>query len=401
MVIGPELTSSPILNRDSTKASPTIPILNDERPSGPIFPIEIISKIITCLQHDRKYATLASMALSNSTFNNLVIPKLYETITITKTNMLKLRYGHETRIMKHSPRSLQPDGVCHDDTDCPSSAETYRSRYGTDQPRKDWAVRHCLRLIFDIPINMVDTIKNLACRLPCQPYGRVEEIVFTSQRISYCFHAWAKETVVLPPLGWPSRMDKGLLKPRRVVIYTPIDRRLSYQLGCLQMLRRQARLVLHLDHRYSATTPRRDLAFTTLDVHFTQPLANDYPCVDSHLAAWLVHDHDARTTEDRSERIQLFDIPSLIINDQDRPERQDDATELARLILSRHVHEQVTRKGHVIPGRTKAIMDRIEFKNSEDGEDEYPVLKPRPVSYTSPNTCHVMKADHVGTEATR
>jgi len=380
-----ELTSSSALDPDTIKTSSTTPDPNNEKPSGPTLPIEIISKIVIYLQHDRKYATLASVALANSTFYGLVIPKLYETITITKSNMLKLKYGHETRIERHLPRNSQPEGVCHDDVNCPSSAETYRSHYGTVQPRKDKAVGHCLRLIFDIPINVVDTIKNLASRLPCEPYGRVEEILFTRQGISYCCHAWAQVTVVLPPLGAPCRMDKELLKSRRVVIYTPIDRRLSKQMRCLQIFRQQARLVLHLDRCYSATTPHRSLAYTTIDIHFAQPLTNDYPSVDSQMAAWLVHDHDAGITKDRIQRIRLFDIPSLIINDQDRPKHQDDATELARVILSRHVHGQVTRKGYVIPGITKTIMGRIDFKDSEDGKEEYPVLRPRSVSLAPPD----------------
>jgi hypothetical protein len=40
------------------------------------------------------------------------------------------------------------------------------------------------------------------------------------------------------------------------------------------------------------------------------------------------------------------------------------------------------------PELTAAIMDRIDFEDSEDGGEEYPVLKPRPVCHTLPYLKH-------------
>jgi hypothetical protein len=387
-----ELTSGPTVDPDSIKTSSTSTTRNpnNEIPSGPIFPIEIISKIVTCLQHDRKYATLASMALANSTFYDLVIPKQYETITITKTNRFKLKYGHDTRIMQHPPRFLQPKGKCYDDADCPSSTETYLSLYGTKQPRKDRAVRHCLRLIFDVPMCLVPTIQSLTNRLPCQPYGGVEEIVFTHQGISYSYAE--PLAVALPPFDLPAgrvrRMDQRLLKSRRVVIYTSMNRPLSYRLHGFHIDRQSS---LHSGHSKIKDTPNRSLAYVTIDIHFAQGPKKSDQSVESRLAAWVIQDYE--DDDDHGFRIRLFDIPSLIIREELRPKRNNDATELARVVLSQHVQQQLREDGEE-SRKTKAVIDRIDFMDSEDGEEEYPVLRPRPVSPCGQT--YVLEPDETG-----
>jgi hypothetical protein len=264
------------------------------------------------------------MALANSTLYDLVIPKLYETITITKTNRLKLKYGHETRIMKHLPRLTQPEGVCHDDADCPSSAETYRSRYGTNQPRKDKAVSHCLRLIIDAEMFLAGTIDNLAGRLPCQPYGRVEEIVFTLESIAYG-HAYSLETVLPPsdlPLGHVCPMDQQLFRSRRVVIHTPTDQRLCYQIREFHGVRQFRQLSLHGEHLGASVNPNISFAYATVKIRFAPDPTTPDQKFRAQLAAWLVHDYEEVAPKDS--RIQLLDIPSLITPERHRQGHKDE-----------------------------------------------------------------------------
>jgi len=380
-----ELTSSPTLDNIPIETSSTTPDPDNEKPSGPTLPIEIISKIVTYLQHDRKYATLASMALANSTFYDLVIPKLYETITITKTNMLKLKYGHDTQVAGHFPRPTQEHGVCTDDADCPSSVETYRSHSNKEQPRKDRAVRYCRRLIIDVPMSLVKTIENLACRLPCQPYGRVEEIVFNLQGISYVY-AYSLDTVLPPsdlPVGRIRTMDQQLFRSRRVVIHTPIDLRLSYQIREFHRLQLR-QLSLRGEHLGASVAPYLSFAYATVKIRFASDPTTPDQKFRAQLAAWLVHDFEEGDWEDF--RIQLLDIPSLITPERHRQGRKEDVTRASRKMLSAHVHHnpRVQRNSDL----TAAIMDRIDFEDSEDGEGEYPVLKPRPVSHTLPRIKH-------------
>ena len=327
------------------------------------------------------------MALANSTFYDLVIPKLYETITITKSNMLKLKYGHETRNMKHLPRNSQPEAVCHDDVNCPSSAETYRSRYDTNQPRKDKAVSHCRRLIIDREMYLAETIENLACRLPWQPYGRVEEIVFTLEGISYGY-AYSLEDVLPPsdlPLGRVCTMDQQLFRSRRVVIHTPIDQRLCYHIREFHGLRQFRQQSLHGEHLGASVNPNISFAYATVKIRFAPDPTTPDQKFRAQLAAWLVHDYKEVAPKDS--RIQLLDIPSLIIPERHRQGHKEDVTRASREMLSAHVSLSPRVWGS--PELTAAIMYRIDFEDSEDGGEEYPILKPRPVSHTLPDLKHV------------
>jgi hypothetical protein len=61
---------------------------------GAQLPLELVARIIFELQQERMYKTMAELARTNSTFYDLNIPSLYETIIVSKTNQSLLRYGH-------------------------------------------------------------------------------------------------------------------------------------------------------------------------------------------------------------------------------------------------------------------------------------------------------------------
>jgi hypothetical protein len=166
------------------------------------------------------------------------------------------------------------------------------------------------------------------------------------------------------------------IMPRRVVIYAPIRPRgdVSEQINNFHVVRHGERYLLS----EGPPMPRRSLAYAMLDIHFVPDYAMSRQGIAIKIARWIVWDH--RTSTNRQEfRIRLFDIPSLIIDNIDRFKNKAEATELARYRLGRMVnkHRKVRGRQEIVRG----IMDRIDFLDSKDGEEEYPVLRPRPVSH--------------------
>ena len=90
------------------------------------------------------------------------------------------------------------------------------------------------------------------------------------------------------------------------------------------------------------------------------------------LAHWIVWDHPNSVNV----RIRLFDSPSLIL--RELPEDKLEATLRARQTLELYAkrHQQFRGREVLVMG----ILGRIDFLDSEDGEEEYPVLRPRPDS---------------------
>ena len=163
------------------------------------------------------------MTQANSTFYNLVIPKLYETITITETNMFKLKYGcGGTDVSCPSPGSettaYLPTG--------PSSIVDGEF-ITTEDPwtRKDRAVGHCLRLIIDVPLySATHSLQCLVDRLPHHRFGNVEEMVFTQRGLSDRVYDMqgARLSSILPQLGRTKSGNDPLVstpKLKRVVIH--------------------------------------------------------------------------------------------------------------------------------------------------------------------------------------
>jgi hypothetical protein len=346
------------------------------------LPAELVSKIITCLQHDRKYATLATMALANSTFYDLVIPKLYETIIITETNWKRLRIGHGDRNLEYvelKALNMFLSTARAGDGTCPHR----QLGEGGPPTRKDKAVRHCRRLIIDIGTSLFSTMFALNQRWVCQAYGAVEEVIITRHNLE---SDRSGASLGLPPddspcIVWPG-MDVKTITPRRFVMYAPIRPRgaVSQQINVFHRSRQEDRYFLSCH----GPTPDASLAYATLDIHFVPDYAMSRRDIAIVLTRWIVWDH--RTSTNRKEfRIRLFDIPSLIIDEADRPKNNAEATELARRTLERMVN-----KHHTVAGRQKlvrGIMDRIDFMDSEDGDEEYPVLRPRAVSPIPHGSC--------------
>jgi len=144
---------------------------NSHSNDRPTLPAELVSKIITYIQHNQQYATLAKMAQTNSTFYDIVIPKLYETITITKNNSTIVSYG--TNSLGHHRWKSCVDKDGDDKEDLQPSLELIKTR-------KDRAIEWCVRLIIDTPTkSLVDGIKYLVNLLPHHRYAKVEELGFT------------------------------------------------------------------------------------------------------------------------------------------------------------------------------------------------------------------------------
>ena len=184
-----------------------------------------------------------------------------------------------------------------------------------------------------------------------------------------------------PCIVWPG-MNVKTITPRRFVMYAPIRPRgvVSQQINVFHRSRQENRYF----QSCHGPTPDASLAYATLDIHFVPDYAMSRRDIAISLARWIVWDH--RTSTNRKEfRIRLFNIPSLIIDEADRPKNKAEATELARRTL-----ERMVKTHHKVAGRQKlvrGIMDRIDFMDSEDGDEEYPVLRPRAVSQIPHGSC--------------
>jgi len=62
--------------------------------SIPTLPVEVIDLIIGHLKADDDLSTLAVAARANHCLYDLVIPRLYETVTINEENWRQVGYGH-------------------------------------------------------------------------------------------------------------------------------------------------------------------------------------------------------------------------------------------------------------------------------------------------------------------
>jgi len=77
-------------------------------------------------------------------------------------------------------------------------------------------------------------------------------------------------------------------------------------------------------------------------------------------------------------RLRLFDIPSLVFKDGDRPNDSAEANQAARDLI-----ESLLKSEKRLGGKAKdlwAVMSKIALYDSVYVDEEYPVVKPRPVS---------------------
>jgi hypothetical protein len=58
------------------------------------LPNELIEVIVDHIKEDGNFKTLATVGLASHNMYNIVIPKLYETVTVKKGNQDQVSYGH-------------------------------------------------------------------------------------------------------------------------------------------------------------------------------------------------------------------------------------------------------------------------------------------------------------------
>ena len=327
--------------------------------NGPTLHAELVSIIIFNLQQDRLYATLAKMAQANSTFYNLVIPKLYETVTVTEWSLPRLKYGHDT--CRHRPREM---GVGIE-----------MNSAGLQQTRKDRAVEHCLRLIIDIPYefdrNLIDSVIR---RKRHEHYNNVYEVVYTTR-----FFQWDRTRVErrrssylrprlegkakyckthhdFPPPTYQESSDAGKQISRivRVVLHPPLYLD-EVDWGCLhgfidtsgkRTVQDDLRFVVH---GVSSDLPSRDIgawAKLKADCYFAAnpipPRKKDWN-IGLMIADWIWD--VAMYHRSGGNGLRLFDVTDLILKTTSGspPQNRVEATREARRILRQLEVKKVSR----------------------------------------------------------
>jgi hypothetical protein len=360
------------------------------------LPTKLVSDIITYIQHNRQYATLANMAQTNSTFYNLVIPKLYETITITETNWSKLKYG------------------CGDiDASRPSLSSQYNVSFARELPgnpnkegnstedpwtRKDRAIEHCLRLIVDVPIcDIVYSIQCLADRLPHHRFGKVEEMVITrhgltNKRISEENRILSS---ILAPAGRKKTDNDALTtipNTKRVVLHWP-SLNVTYSSVIVmpqinewcrhrnEQGRTPTRFVVYginLDGRCESMDAECHFFEFRRSSEYRAPRSRASIAVD--FSRWLFDN-----LGDGSQVNRVIIHPSAVIDKGEEPTGVAEANPIPRRTIERDLKEQVAS----IRNKNQAektilvasIMKKVVFGDGGYDKEEYPVLKPRPVSH--------------------
>jgi len=192
---------------------------NSQSNDRPTLPAELISKIILELQQDRQYAVLAKMAQVNSTFYDLVISKLYETITITEDNKYVISHGIHPSQHHRWIIFLDENGIDQDYIEPPPKG--YKTR-------KDRAFECCVGLIVDTPVeDLVQSIEDIVDLLPQDRLGNVEELVFTGRALMRTTYDDVVYDLaqILPPFTPVMAADEFNQLPRtkRVILHIVAD----------------------------------------------------------------------------------------------------------------------------------------------------------------------------------
>jgi hypothetical protein len=342
---------------------------NIDEPNGPTLPLELISKIIVELQHDRQYAVLAKMALVNSTYYDLVIPKLYETVTITDTN----KY-----LIHHGMRAAQDSPVCLEKGVESSPQDTKTS--------KDRAIDFCVRMIIDTPTDGIEmSIEHMVDRLPHHSYGNVEELVFTSKALrrehsDYTIHYMnLRYFIPRQPINYSSEIEYRNLKTKRVVLHIPNEHdydtthRLVHALSrwCKQRSQHRGPTSFVL-HNLDLEGPWYNFKYMDVDCHFNSSQMSHGGRYLSGFLKGIFQSYQKKSYP----RLKLFDVDAHHL--QDLADGSHDGVWLAKssLALAEAIWDGVGDKAASI----RLIMDRISFCQSEFEAEEYPTWKPTPVS---------------------
>jgi len=360
------------------------------------LPTELVSDIVTYIRHNQQYATLAKMAQANSAFYDLVISKLYETITITETNWTKVNYG-----------------CGYIDTCCasPSAQETASTKEAVSSDvdgdensaedgwtRKDRAIEGCLRLIIDLPIyDIVGSIECFADRLPHQRFGRVEEMVITRRGL---MNVWTsdKNRILSNILGPASRKKTGQValtsipKTKKVILHWPTINETHSSVIIMPQINEWCR------HRFEEGRTKTQFVVygTNLDsrcesmnaechfFEFRRHSEYGYPrnreSIKNDFACWMIDNLGNGSKVDR-----VIIHPSAIIVKWENPAEPDDSSSTPRDDIESDLRGQIARIRNLNPAEkvilVASIMSKIVIGDGGYDREEYPVLRPRPVSH--------------------
>jgi hypothetical protein len=350
----------------------------------PTLPSELVSKIVSYIHGNQQYATLAKMAQTNSTFYDLVVPKLYETITITKSNSTILSYGTKSVGYHRWTSCVDKDGIYKGNEE-PDGQIT--------KTRKDRAIEWCVRLIMDTPTKApVDGIKYLVNLLPHHRYGKVEELILTRRAMRNPRAdeiTWSLSKILPPfaPIGTRDEDVDQIPHIKRVVIHLaddfgrphPMFRTLSE--WCKQRNRFRAPTQFAI-HNIRLGNPLYSLDYMDIDCHFYR-----HTCPSGYfaeeLSLWLLPLFDGRLSS--GPQLKLFNVYRFLMRDEGTPQDPEQASKRARCIIERDLgkldciwKDEPQYKAECI----RKIMASITFHTAEY-EEEYPVSRPLPVSHVS------------------
>ena len=357
---------------------------NSQSNDRPTLPAELISKIILELQQDRQYAVLAKMAQVNSTFYDLVIPKLYETITITEDNKYVISHGIHPSQHHRWIIFLDENGIDQDYIEPPP--EGYKTR-------KDRAFECCVRLIVDTPVeDLVQSMEDIVDLLPQDRLGNVEELVFTGRapmRTTYDDVVYDLAQI-LPPFTPVMAADEFNQLPRtkRVILHIVADdfrresprwiiRPLAIWCKHRRHHRRPAEFVI-----YNLDLGEAEFHFNYMNVqcHFYPyeelpgELADDFFVWVSSLIR--------RLEISASPRLKSFDVNTFLFTDEDRPTDRTEALEQINSAVSRQLGLSESLSSLSAASRAELvnqIMGRISFHESVQEQQQYPISRPSPV----------------------
>jgi hypothetical protein len=186
--------------------------------------MELVLKIISNLNHEQQYATIAKLAQVDSTYYKLVMPILYRTIIIDTTNTMELDFGNGTSTSESQMPIPHVSGL---DGDWGTRDGTAPEMGLTSGSHRIPAEGYCLRLIVDVAIdNIPDSLDRVFDRL-CNRFTNVTEIVFTRRTLQD-----------IQPIDQFTDDPLGNLSPRTSLNANPDNISIS--------IRKTMRVVLHL-----------------------------------------------------------------------------------------------------------------------------------------------------------
>jgi hypothetical protein len=122
--------------------------------------------------------------------------------------------------------------------------------------------------------------------------------------------------------------------------------------------------------------PDSGLCCMDVDYHFG-PSSIPPGAFEHALAQWLFNLFSKGNTSTLP-RLRLFDIPSLVFKDEDRPTNSAEANKAARDLIESLLNSKKRFGGKA--KYLKDVMSKIDFYDSVYVDEELPVVEPRPVS---------------------